>query len=100
MINQIQSETEDQYQQEIEAEASGVNPTEFSSTKEVSDKKKKVVSKSSPGKNVEKENRDLAKIMMSKKDKYLYHRIQHSNQKKSEASERLRQKKAKLQQRK
>jgi pescadillo protein len=65
-------------------------PEEESST---SNKQEKQIAKEAKE---EKEQKELAKIMMTKKDKYLYHRIQHGKQKKAEKVEALKKKKAQL----
>lgn len=79
------------HQEELEAEAAGVSVTEFS------EKSKKSKRKVKSEKEIEeKETKDLAKIMMSKKDKHLYNQIQYSKKKKMAAVEKLKSKKASL----
>ena len=79
------------HQEELEAEASGVSFADYSSKPEKS--KRKVKSETEIQ---EKENKDLAKIMMSKKDKHLYNQIQYSKKKKAAAVEKLKSKKSSL----
>ena len=86
-------ETEEQvHQQELEAEIAGKSVVVAQEPVSKSSKKKKI----GASEKEEKEARELAKIMMSKKDKHLYNQIQHSRKKKSEATELLKQKKKQL----
>ena len=78
-------------QEELEAEAAGVSFTNYSGNK-----KRKVESKEESH---EKEAKDLAKIMMSKKDKHLYNQIQFSKKKKAAEKEKLKKKKDSLKKR-
>ena len=96
----IEDEEEKAHQKESEAEVQGMSFTAYSESKLISEedesisiKQKKDAVKEAKEK---KEQKDLAKIMMTKKDKYLYHRIQHGKQKKADQVEALKKKKAKL----
>eukprot|EP00842_Homolaphlyctis_polyrhiza_P003942 jgi/Hompol1/4549/HPOL_000105-RA len=91
-------------QTELEAEAAGVNFSEFakSASTPASLKSRKTTNKTSAaltGKTASKETdeaRELAKGMMSKKQQQLYKKMQYGNTRKSEAAENLRRKKAAL----
>jgi pescadillo protein len=79
------------HQEELEAEAAGVSFNDYSTTAKKSSRKVKSAKEME-----EKETKDLAKIMMSKKDKHLYNQIQYSKKKKAAAVEKLKSKKASL----
>ena len=80
-----------EHQEELKAEAAGVSFNNYSVTSKKSKRKAK-----SEKEMEEKETKDLAKIMMSKKDKHLYNQIQYSKKKKAVAVEKLKSKKASL----
>ena len=69
---------------ELEAEAAGMTSLEYE--KQASQNQVKVPSE-------EQEAKELAKIMMSKRDKHLYNQIQFGKKKKAEAVQRLKHKK-------
>lgn len=79
------------HQEELEAEAAGVSFNDYSTSTKKS--KRKVQSEKEIE---EKETKDLAKIMMSKKDKHLYNQIQYSKKKKAAEVKKLKSKKASL----
>lgn len=92
------------HNKELEAEAAGVPSTTFEEEDKPATKnmqKAKGPKKSKKAPTEEEQTRELAKIMMSKKDKHLYNQIQFGKKKKAEAVENLRlKKKAKLQKQK
>ncbi|KAJ3045483.1 mRNA-binding ribosome synthesis protein nop7 [Rhizophlyctis rosea] len=86
------------HQAELEAEAAGLTFEEFQQQQKQQQKKGGAQKKGKPSA-AEKEaaeTLELAKIMMNKKDKHLYNKIQFGKKRKAEAADKLRQKKAAL----
>ncbi|KAJ3036294.1 mRNA-binding ribosome synthesis protein nop7 [Rhizophlyctis rosea] len=95
------SDEEALHQAELQAEAAGLTFSEFQQQKkkqQKSNSKKAPVAKESAAEKQAREERELAKMMMNKKDKHLYNKIQFGKKRKEEAADKLRQKKAALKQ--
>jgi pescadillo protein len=83
---------EQEHYDEIKAEAAGIPFSEYNAKKETNDSKKKVVTFAE----IEaKEAKELSKIMMSKRDKKLYEKIQYGKARKQEATKKLLEKRKK-----
>ena len=84
---------EQEHYEEIAAEAAGIPFSEYSATKESKiSKKKKVVTTDEKD---AKEAKELSTIMMSKRDKKLYEKIQYGKARKQETAKKLLEKRKK-----
>ncbi|EEB05858.1 pescadillo-family BRCT domain-containing protein [Schizosaccharomyces japonicus yFS275] len=95
----------EQHQRELEAEAAGVSYSEYvKKNSDATSSKKKGKKRGRDALTVEqkeqKEAKELAKIMMSNKQKKLYKKMQYSNAKKEELKENLKKKKRAIEKRK
>lgn len=96
------------YQEELKAEAAGLTYTEYMQQKDSakSEKKRKnapsetrPAMKKSKKEAQEAEKKELAKMMMSKKDRRLYEQIQFGKNKKAAITEKLKEKREKIKKR-
>ncbi|KAJ3291589.1 mRNA-binding ribosome synthesis protein nop7, partial [Borealophlyctis nickersoniae] len=100
---ELESESEEAlHKAELEAEAAGLSFSEYLEKQKTTAKKGKKTESGAPKPKLtaaqaeEKEALELAKMMMNKKDRHLYNKIQFGKKRKEEAVNKLKQKKATL----
>ncbi|KAI9592030.1 pescadillo development protein-family BRCT domain-containing protein [Syncephalis fuscata] len=89
VATEVLSEDEEQHQMELEAESAGVNFSEYQSEQSAGKKTKKLTATQK----AEQEKKQMATIMMSKKDRKVYSSIRQEQIKKEATARRLQRKK-------